>query len=379
MLPCHLHEFPRDTTVARPAIFSRNRIANAHWWFIAAVLAIALPARGHSIASAADPSSTPPHRLERFEFSQPEMGVNFKIVLYAPDEATATKAARAAFQKMGELNAILSDYDPNSELSRLSDTAGSGRWVTVSEPLWHVLQHSQQFWQESEGAFDVTVGQAVGLWRIARRAKRLPPPDDLQAARATIGFQHMEFNRAEHSVRLNVKGTRLDLGGIAKGYAADEALRAIRQQGWSRALVDGGGDISLGDAPPDKTGWRIGVAPLDVQAAPSQFLTLSNCAVATSGDAFQALTIQGKRYSHILDPKTGIGLTNHSSVTVIAADGLAADALASSVSVLGPEHGRALVDRWPHAAALIVRQEGDRVVTYSSKRWPASPPEPMPR
>ncbi len=337
---------------------------------VAASLVLAVSAWCSSLR--ADDAKTPTLRgLQKFEFSQPEMGVSFKLLLYAADEATANKAAQAAFARLKELNGIFSDYDPHSELSRLSATAGSGKGVPVSDPLWDVLSQSQAWSQASEGAFDITVGRIVKLWRIARRAKRMPPEDQLREALATVGYERLQLDCTSHTAVLQTEGTQLDLGGIAKGYATDAALQVLREHGCPRALVDGGGDISLGDPPPGRGGWRIGVAPLDAAAEPSQFLTLANCAVATSGDAFQHVTLNGVRYSHIVNPQTGLGLSNISSVTIIAPSGATADALASAVSLLGPERGLALVEKQQGVSAFIVRPEDGRVVTCASKDWKA--------
>lgn len=311
-----------------------------------------------------------PERLERFEFSQLEMGVKFVAVLYAADENTANSAAQAAFDRVHQLNGILSDYDPESELSRLSATAGSGKAVKISDPLWHVLHHAQQFSERSDGAFDVTVGRVVKMWRLARRTKRLPPQDELAAALATKDYRKLLLNPQQCTAQLLVAGTQLDLGAIAKGYAADEALAVLRRYGITRAYVDAGGDMALGDPPPGRRGWRIGVAPLDEEKGqPSELLELANCGVATSGDAFQHVTLNGKRYSHIVDPATGLGLTDRSSVTVIAPNSMTADALASAISVLGPQRGIKLADQSCGVSAFIVRQEDGRVVTYASQRW----------
>lgn len=312
---------------------------------------------------------------QRFEESQIHMGVEFKIVLYASDENVAHAAFRSAFQRIAQLDGIMSDYNPDSELSRLTGRAPTTEPVQVSDDLWHVLAASQKFSELSEGAFDVTVGPLSRLWRRARRQKELPPSDMLAAAREAVGYRHIQLSEATQSVTLDKADMRLDLGGIAKGYAADEALEALRKAGITQALVDASGDLVLGDAPPDSTGWKIGVAPLDRDAPPSRFLLLANGAVATSGDAWQFVEIDGRRYSHIIDPRTGTGLTDHSSVTVIAKTGMQADALASTVSVLGPCAGLRLIDGIEDAAALVVRAPAGKLEIRESKRF-KSLPEP---
>jgi len=298
------------------------------------------------------------------------MGVPFRIVLYAPDKPTADQAARAAFGRITQLNDILSDYDTDSELSRLSQTAGSGRAVQASPDLWFVLKRSQELAQRTDGAFDVTVGPVVSLWRKARREKRLPAPAKLAEALKAVGYRNLVLDPQCHAARLLVPYMRLDLGAIAKGYAVDAALKVLRARGVTRALVSGGGDMVAGDPPPGKRGWRIEVAPLDVtNAPPARFVLLANAGLATSGDLFQHLEIDGKRYSHIVDPHTGIGLTDHSLVTVIAPDGITADGLSTAISVLGPEAGARLVEKTRGAAVHMVRMPGDRIEMAESSRF----------
>jgi thiamine biosynthesis lipoprotein len=300
--------------------------------------------------------------LKRFEFQRPQMGLPFRMVLYAADPVTATTAASNAFNRIAQLNDIMSDYDSDSELSRLSHTSGQGKVTPVSGDLWRVLERAQSLAQRSGGAFDVTVGPCVNLWRKARHDRKLPNAERLAEARQAVGYQHVRLDPRRHTVELLVPGMRLDLGGIAKGYAVDEALKILRQHGIKSALVAGGGDLAVGDPPPGKPGWRIELPPLDVpNAPPVRFVLLSDAALATSGDLFQRLEIDGKRYSHIVDPRTGIGLTDHSLVTVIARDCLTADSMTKVVSVLGPTAGLKLVAQTRGAEARAVRKPAEAI------------------
>ncbi len=306
----------------------------------------------------------------RFEFTEPQMGLPFRVVLYAADKWTAEAAARVAFDRIQQLNIIMSDYEDDSELSRLSRTAGSGEAVKVSNELWFVLRRAQKLAERTDGAFDVTVGPVVSLWRKARREKKLPDAARLTQALQAVGYEKLRLDSSRHTVQLLVRGMRLDLGAIAKGYAADEALKILRRRGITRALVAGGGDMALGDPPPGKKGWRIEIAPLDAtNAPPARFVLLANAGLATSGDLFQRVEIDGRRYSHIVDPRTGIGLTDHSLVTVIAPDGITADSLATAVSVLGPEKGKKLIENTKGAAVQIVRQPGEKIEITESSRF----------
>jgi thiamine biosynthesis lipoprotein len=292
------------------------------------------------------------------------MGLPFRIVLYAPDRLAAQAAAEVAFARIHTLNAVFSDYEYDSELSRLSRTAGSGQKVPVSEDLWNVLDQAQRLAQRSEGAFDITVGPYVSLWRRARRQKELPSPEWVERVRPAVGFQHLRLERRNRTAELLVPNMRLDLGGIAKGYAVDEAMKVLRERGIQRALVAGAGDMLASGPPPGQKGWRIAVAPLDTpDAPPTRQVLLAHRAIATSGDLNQRLEIEGKRYSHIVDPRTGLGLTHQTMVTVIAKDCTTADALATAVSVLGPKRGARLAGGTRGVALHLVGKPADRVIT----------------
>ena len=306
-------------------------------------------------------------KLDRFEFTETQMGVPFKITLYAPDQTAANRAAQAAFARIAELNKVMSDYDPESELSKLSDCSPCRR--RVSDDLWVVLEHSQKLAEQSRGAFDVTVGPYVRLWRRSRRLAELPTEKRLAEARAAVGYESLKLHAEDQSAELLLPKMKLDLGGIAMGYAVDEAIKVLKTQGVDRAMVDGSGDIAVGSPPPGKWAWRIGVAPLEKEAEPSRYIDLIDAAITTSGDAFQHIDIDGKRYSHIVDPKTGLGLTTRIGATVIARDCITADSVATAVCVLGPEEGLKFVEQIPGAAAIIVQDANPVARTFTSHRF----------
>lgn len=273
----------------------------------------------------------------RFTFTEYHMGIDARIVVYAPSEENAKTACRAAFQRIANLEAIMSDYRPDSELMRLCRTADK-KPIQVSKELFKVLARSQELSEKSDGAFDVTVGPFVQLWRTARREKKLPDFADILAARRLIGWEMVRLDESCRTVRLEESGMKLDLGGIAKGYAGDEALHALRRNGVRAALIELGGDIVLGDAPPDSKGWRISVPNASSPGVPAE-MYLSNCAVSSSGDTEQFVEIGGVRYSHVVDPRTGYGLSNRVQATVIAKNGLLADPVSTALTVL-PESKR---------------------------------------
>jgi thiamine biosynthesis lipoprotein len=316
--------------------------------------------------------------LARYAFEEPHMGTRFQIVLYAQDDNVARQVSKAAFDRIATLDGIMSDYRSTSELMRLCQRAG-GEPVHVSDELFFVLTEAQKVAQLSEGAFDVTVGPVVRLWRKARRTQQLPDAGQLARARALVGYDKVRLDEAKHTVTLLKAGMQLDLGGIAKGYAADEALAVLKKHGITRALVAAGGDIAVSGPPPDSPGWTVGIGPLeDPGKKPERFLILKHAAVSTSGDAEQHVEIDGKRYSHIVDPRTGLGLIGRQSVTVVAPRGIQSDSLTKVVSVLGPQRGLAIVDKMDGVAALVNRLTDRGMETIASKHF-AEIPQKGPR
>lgn len=310
--------------------------------------------------------------LARYEFEQPHMGTIARIVLYAPSREQAEHAARAAFDRIARLDAIMSDYDETSELNQLSHSPPG--WVTVSEDLFRVLAISESIARQTEGAFDITAGRMVRLWRRARRTGEMPAREAIEEARKVTGHEKIRLDPRTRSVKLLCAGMLLDLGGIAKGYAADEALKAIRREGIRSAMVALGGDIALSDPPPGKRGWTIAILSLestkDTKSAKEiKTLSLSNCAVSTSGDLEQYVEINGSRYSHIVDPRTGRGVTGRMSATVIAVSATMSDALATAACVLAPERALRVIDKNRGAACLILRQSEKGITMYESRRW----------
>ncbi len=298
------------------------------------------------------------------------MGTTFRIVLYADSKALGDSASSAAFSKIEQLNGILSDYDPNSELNQLAQTSGKDTAVAVSDPLFEVLHKAREVSQKTDGAFDVTVGPYVELWRQMRQQSEpaLPSQQTLKDAEQRVGYRYVKLDERRQTVKLTREGMQLDLGGIAKGYAVDKALEVLQQHGIQSALVDGGGDIALGDAPPETNGWSIEVLSHNKSGENERMmLLLENRAVATSGDLYQHIEIGGTRYSHIIDPRTGLGLTDRRQVTVVAPDGITADSYASAASVLSPSKALKLVNTRPNVAIFIEQNTAGEIKQWKSE------------
>ena len=306
----------------------------------------------------------------RFEFSEAHMGTRFRIVVYAGDSQAAIVASRAAFDRVAQLDAIMSDYNETSELMTVCRQSEPGKPLRIGADLFEVLQKGQWMSELSMGAFDVTAGPLVRLWRRTRRTGELPEPRRLEQALKLTGYKKIHLDPKNRSVTFDRSGVLLDLGGIAKGYAADQAMVVLKRFGVSAALIAAGGDILVSDPPPDSNGWVIGITPLqssDLQ--PERYVVLKNQAVSTSGDVHQFVQIGADRYSHIIDPRTGLALKGPASVTVVAPDCVTSDSLATAVSVMGAERGGRLVESFPGASAIFVRKEADGMLVSATKRW----------
>lgn len=306
----------------------------------------------------------------RIEESRRLMGMPWTITVHAASQAAAEAAVRAAFAEVERLETLLSDYEPQSELSRLSAAAPTAGPVPVSDDLWRVLERAVAIRDATDGSFDPTVGPLTTLWRQARRSGRLPQPEKLAAALACVGPSTLALDAATRGVSLARPGMRLDLGGIGVGYAVDRALAVLTTHGITAAMVDASGDIAVSAPPPGTAGWRIAMSPLAADGPAAATITLAHAAITTSGDAFQAVEIDGRRYSHIVDPRTGLGVPGPAAVTVIAPDCTTADALATAASVQGPERGLALFARFPRTSGRFLWQDGGRQRTAESRAWP---------
>jgi FAD:protein FMN transferase len=314
--------------------------------------------------SAADPT--------RYEFEEPHMGTRFRIVLHAPDKDAAITAATAAFKRVRELETVLSDYKATSETMKLgaANDRDPGKAIAIGDDLATVLDHALDVSKQSDGAFDATVGPLSKLWREARKANQLPADADRAAALAKVGWKQVELDRERKTVRLKLAGMRLDFGGIGKGYAADQALAVLKRHGCPRALVAAAGDITVGDAPPDRDAWLVDIEPLGA-GTPKKQVRLVNASVSTSGDLYQFVQIGGTRYSHLLNPKTGLGLTGFVRATVVAKHGWQADALTKAACLMPAETATKLIDSLDGTAMhLATKASADaKEIVVESKRF----------
>ncbi len=303
----------------------------------------------------------------KYSFEQPKMGSPFTITIYTSDSAKAASIAAQGFLLVDSLTAILSDYIDSSEINRLSRNSGKHCYVPVSLPLFSILKQAQTAAVLSNGAYDVTIGPVVKLWRKARKTKIFLDKDSLQNALQKTGYQYMHIDTIHRSVWLEKSGMQLDVGGLGKGFVAGAVFDFLKQNGYNSAMVNAGGKIVAGDRPGNGHGWLIGInQPEDENNILPRMLSLQNMAVATSGDVYQYVEIEGKKYSHIVNPKTGIGLVNSRNVTAIAPDGTTADWLSTACSVLSPKAAMRLIKKVKGAAALITENKRGEIKKKSS-------------
>lgn len=281
------------------------------------------------------------------------MGGRVQITVYAPrtEEGKVKAGIRAAFDRFAALEQIMSDYRPASEVSLLAGRAGQG-WVPVSRELAVVLDKARRTSLASDGAFDVTAGPVIRLWRQARQTGRIPAWTLLREARSLVDWRKVEVDLPGRRARIGMMGMKIDLGGIAKGYACDEALLVLGRHGLGRAMVEAGGDMAASGPPPGQRGWQI-----EAEAVPGGRIWLKNAALSTSGDAEQHALVRGRKYSHIVDPRTGFGLTSRVQATVLARRGLDTDPLATALCVLGPSDGGRLAESRRAKAWFVVKTD----------------------
>ncbi len=293
------------------------------------------------------------------------MGSPFRVVLYSTSDSLAQQAAHKAFARIETLNEILSDYRDGSEINRLSAQSGTRKWIEVSDDLYEVLSIAKTISRKTRGTFDITVGPVVQLWRRAMRRNIFPTQNEIEQARRAVGYRFVKLRPRTQSVRLVRSGMRLDVGGIGKGYAADEAVRAVQNLGIKAVLIDAGGDLTLAGVPIGRDGWEVEIDS-GRSADSTALLHLTGAGVATSGATYRYLEHEGERYSHIVDPTTGIGLRHHVRTTVIAPTGTCADALATAFSVAGSRRSKRILRRFPGVQVWLLETKGTQITSWNT-------------
>jgi thiamine biosynthesis lipoprotein len=332
-----------------------------------------------------------------FKYHQVAMGTVIEITLIADDEEAANKASLQAFQEIKRIETLMSPWLDSSDVTRINRSAGKERvnpvrnssgalnpagiilksnpaaeqrgiisnGVKVSPETFEVIQKAQEISELSEGGFDITVGPLTELWRKAREKKIPPSIEDVKGKLDLVNFKNIGIN-PEGKVFLKKKDMAIDLGGIAKGYAVDRAFELLKSLGYRNLIVNAGGDLRVGGLKNNQP-WSIGIQnPRESQKILAR-ISVSDMAVATSGDYEKFFNYEGKRYHHIFNPKDGFPTEGCQSVTIVTKDCITADGLATAVFVLGSEKGYSLCQKFDGVKCLIVDKEGKIIFSPSLK------------
>jgi FAD:protein FMN transferase len=333
----------------------KNRLADLRgtWIFVALCLCLA----DHLQAQFADEQSTSSNTIggiEGYEASFPALGTLVEIKVFSENADLVGRIVKAAENRAKAIEATLTDYNPDSEGSMLTERACGESFVSVSPDLWNVLAASDRWHKISDGAFDASLGSLTRQWRAERRTKQRVPADLRLKALEQSGWRHVQLNYTARSVRFTNAGVRLDFGAIGKGYVVDEIFKLFDEAGLKQCLVNISGNMRLGNPPPYRQGWRIEISPLEKGQPILRRLILANTSLATSGDLWQFTLIDGVRRSHIHDPRTGESVRGPIAATIITPSAADADACATAVCVLGPTAGAQLVQSLANTQALIL-------------------------
>jgi thiamine biosynthesis lipoprotein len=312
-----------------------------------------------SSASAAAPPSPPGFTPQRVAIEEKAMGTSVLLAAHTTPqmgEEVLREKLRKAFAEIQRLELLMTTWREDSEISRVNAAAGK-KAVPVGPESLAVIQKSLWISQESGGVFDITFDAMRGLWKFDQDLEvRVPSKKDIDERKKLIDYRKIKVDEAKSSVLLEKAGMRMNLGGIAKGYAIDAAARILKAEGLASFFAQAGGDLYVAGKKPDGSRWRVGIRDPRGKHAGDYFamLEVEDHAFSTAGDYERSFILDGKRYHHIIDPRTGYPATENRSVTIWAGDAFTADAIDDAVFILGAERGLALVESLPDCGAVIV-------------------------
>ncbi len=307
--------------------------------------------------------------VEGYASTFPALGTLVQLKAFSKDTPQVELAFQAAVREVRRLESVLTDYDSQSETRQLTDAAFENR-MHVSHDLWQVLKASDDWHRRTDGALDSSLGNLTLLWRQHRRAQQAPTASEIIDALADSGWQHVSLDEATQTVQLHGKKIRFDFGAIGKGYIVDRIYELLVEHQLPSCLVNISGNMRVGQVPPGRAGWRIAVSPLEKSGAALREFTCADQAIATSGDLWQYTILDGTRRSHILDPKTGLGVPGPIAATVISKTATDADAFATAACVLGAKRALVLANAFPATELLIATKSDDTVQIAETRDFP---------
>lgn len=328
-------------------------------------------------------------RAEKFARELPKMNTLVRITVYGTDREKAEKGLDAAFERIDGVEKLMSAYKEESEVSCINREAAH-KPVPISGETFNLIEKSIEISRKTKGAFDITVGPLLQLWKSAGEKGVLPFEEELAAAKERVGYENMELNREAKTLRFKKEGMRIDLGGIAKGYAIDCAIQTLRQMGFDSALVDAGGDCYAMGSVGKRDGWDIGVQKPIRRGDPSQppalacTIRVKDMAVVSSGNYERYVEIGENRYSHIVDPRTGMALSEGLvQVTLIGGDATTADAFCTALMVMGTDKAQTFINTYPEFEAFFFESKKGRrfsqTLTEGVGKYIIRKPKPSPK
>jgi thiamine biosynthesis lipoprotein len=293
--------------------------------------------------------------LRQYTDTRPLMGTIVSMTVEGPRRDVLEQGVNEAYREMSRLSDMMNHYNPDSVVSQINRAAGA-QPVTVPRELMEVLAMARRVSERSDGAFDITVG-SLKLWRFNPENPAMPLPDEIRHALPLVNFRHVMLNKKNRTVMLTQSGMRMDLGGIAKLYILDAGMQMLKQRGITHAMINGGGDVAVMGGYQGRP-WRIGIRHPRRDDALLDTVELTQGWVVTSGDYERYFFKDGKRYHHILDPRTGYPTEGPQQVTLVANDIGRVNGYTLAIMVRGAEWGRAFIGQMPGLTGLIVEADG---------------------
>jgi thiamine biosynthesis lipoprotein len=314
-------------------------------------------------------------QFKKYTYETQRMGSPFRITISCADSNGISKAVKHAFQLASQLESQLSDYQPESELSQVNLLAGTGKFYPIHDPLQAILQQSLRAQKLTNGALNVFVGRAVGMWREARKLQQMPDVKSLNKIAQKIQGTCLEFSSDSTQIRLLDSACQLDLGSLGKGFVAQRVLENLKQGGFPYALVDAGGKLVMTSQGASDLPWQIAIEIPASKALLPEVLALKNVSVATSGKTYQSVRLGDVNYSHVIDPRTGMALTHSRSATAIAEDGTLADWLATAATVMTVQEIEELLVKLTNVRLMVFENEsGKPNILFNHKLIPHETP-----
>lgn len=295
------------------------------------------------------------------------MGSSFDVSIVAENEALAENYIQQVFEEVIRIDLLISDWKPNSQISEVNKNAGI-KPVKVDKEVFDLTKRALQFSEMTNGAFDITVASMDKIWSFDGLMDELPTKEAIQKSIENVSYKNVILNESDSTIFLSKKGMKIGFGATGKGYAADKGRELMLKLGIKGGIVNASGDLASWGRQPDRKSWLIGLRNPFKNEAILRTFPVRNAAMCTSGDYQKFALIDGIRYSHIINPKTGIPATGLTSVTVLGPEAETANAFSTSIMVLGAEAGLQLLENYPDYACLIITEEGNIITSKNYKK-----------